>query len=95
MSVATITGKALAAIAGAAMFASATVSPVSAMPLPTMMGGAEVGAPVQQVYWDRWGHWRPGRYGYYRHHHHRHFVYRCWWTPWGHRHCAPGYAWGH
>src|SRR5579862_1161056 len=107
MSVATITGKALTAIAGVAMFASATVSPVSAMPLTPLMGGAEVGSPVQEVWYDRWGYWHPnyfyggyyadsypGYYYYHRHHHHHHFAYRCWWGHWGYRHCDKGYAWG-
>jgi hypothetical protein len=87
MSLAKSTGKTLAALTGAAMFASALVAPASAMSLPTPSGAEEIGAPVQQIWWDRWGYWHPDRHRVY----HRRYM-RCWIGPWGHRHCSWGYA---
>ena len=61
MSLMNSTGKTFAALAGAAMLASALDAPASAMPLGALAGAAEVGAPVQHVWYDRWGYWHPNQ----------------------------------
>jgi hypothetical protein len=96
MSLARNSAKALAALAGAAMFASMiAAAPATAMPLPVASGVSEVGAPVEKVWWDRWGRW---------HREHRYWggpVYfggpvfyapprlhrTCWYGPWGGMQC--------
>ena len=79
MSLATLSGKALAALAGATLLASAFAAPASAMPLPVAGAGIEVGAPLQQVWYDRMGYWHPN---------HRWHRAHCWRGRWGRLHCG-------
>ncbi len=58
MSLSKLPLKALAALAGATLLASAFAAPAAAMPLPAPGIGHEIGAPVQQVWWRRWHHHR-------------------------------------
>ncbi len=85
MTYARTSGRALAALAGAALLASMfAASPASAMPLAAPAGASDVAAPIQQVWWDRWGYWHPN---------HRRVVWRCWRRAWAPPRCGWVRAW--
>lgn len=88
-----LTSGALAAVAGAAMLATASTS-ASAFTLNSpALDRPVASADVQHVWYDAWGRWHPNRRYYapmmmaprpYYWHPHR----RCWVNPWGHMRCG-------
>ena len=78
-------GRALAALAGAALLASTlAASSASAMPLAVPAGASHVAGPIEKVWWDRWGYWHPNR---------ARAVWRCWRRPWAPPRCGWVRAW--